>query len=493
MTRGYTTPEPPDGYPTVCFKMEVPNAPEYRQAILGQISHLFRWYAWQRTGDRTGAETAEVLKQYALTMEFLESCQEAGTNVIFRQTECTLEASTDNGETWIVIFDANPCKPTLLYVDGNIVYDGDVIVSGDTIINNTIIQPDTEHIKPDGIDKRCNMASYLVDIPLPDLVTNLITEYQNAQDSDAFILAMLGLGALVVTGGVALGFIGAISGGLALGGIATAGAYKTVEAVMNAIDITALQAELTTTFWQQDLKCVIYCNLSNDAILDDEQMIIIADAIDSDLTATYPNASQLLSTIFRTLSVEARAKFQHFGSVYDGSNCDLCTCNTWQFNLHTKGYHSKYELLLNNTIQTSNIYRDGTNPLHSDNLYVELDVRKTSAILTGAGVLGKAYKESNDPDDEKVTRLELWDEQNQTWITQWERFYSSGASGANLWSPAQPSGHDIVFLFPCSRVRFTMGGWGIGSASWEHTKLQIRIKGSGLNIFQQEYDEFHGT
>lgn len=481
-TIGYPVPEQKDGHPPICFQMQIPNAPEYRQAILGQITHLFRWYAWERTGTREGAETAEVLKQYALTMQFIEDCQQAGIAMIFRQTDCTLEVSTDDGETWNIIFDADPCKPTIIYENNTLYVDNQIIFTGDQI-TNTIID-NTETIKPDGIDKKCNMASYLVSIPLPDLATKLLDEHDNANDLDAFILGALAIGALVVTGGFALGAIPALSTGLALGSIGSVSAMLAIDAVLNNIDTAQARLEMDNTFWQQDAKCVIYCNIGNDGKLDDESMVRIATAIDAELTANYPNGAPLLSGIFRTLSTEARNKFMYFGAVYDGQNCDLCACESWTFGLHGKTYTSKYEVYSNNTISNGNVIRDGTYPEHDDFLQVELDLRKTPAYLTKIRVVGKVYKESGDSGGREA-RIELWDEINQAWIIQWETFFSTGV-GEDKFSPTKPGGSDTVLLFPTSRVRVTLSGWGTGSSTWEFTKLQIVVTGNGYNVLEEE-------
>lgn len=497
---GYLLPpdneiETPD---RICVQFQMPNTEEYRIAVMGQIFELCKWWSWDKTtkGDTRASRASHMFRDTALeTFQFIDECLQSGVNVIFRQTDCTLEASTDDGQTWTVIFDANPCKPVIVYQDGDIIVDGEVVVSGDTIINNVIIQPDTDHIKGDGLDKRCNLATYLVEVPLPSLANDLISEYQNANgNTNNFMLAMLAIGAVVVTGGWALGAIPAISAGLALGSIAGVGAYTAVNAVMDAIDITATIAEMDSVFWNQDLKCVIYCNLNNDAILDDEQMQTIANAIESDLASTYPNASQLLGVIFRTMSPESRGQYQIYGSLYAGHDCNLCACSGWVAYVRGYPYVSKYINLLGTTTKWPNggVFYDGAWTDRDSMVQLEIDLSKTPAYITGLTVQGASYKDKYDSGDRYV-KLEVWDEANKNYVTVWSA--PASTVGADSFRNLNGGTPGVPYPLMTTKIKITQEGWGENQGmSWDNNYISvINVYGAGLNVFQIENDEYNGV
>lgn len=406
----------------------------------------------------------------------------------FRQTEnCVLEFSGDGGDTWLPIFDASCAKSVITYneITNNFEVDGEPIVSGDTIINNTIIIDDTGGIQPDGLNKRCDVASYYSELMLPSLIAEIVTAKQQSATNIEALGAIIAF-AVAVTGVIVTGGLGTP----VFAGIAIAVTGSTLGSLIQNADPTAIDAETTPQFWQ-DVKCKIYCAMPNDGIIDEQSQQDIADAV-ATLT-NYPATIPLLAQSIRDFSAEALGKFNIYGALYDGSNCDLCACASWSFSLHDKGYQSQYETLENNTVNVltgGNVYRDSTEPLHDDNLYVELDLSKTPAILTKIRITGKAYKKSGDEGGRSAS-LELWDETTNDWYTQYSFSYTSGA-GEDKWAFSKPFGADTVLDFPTTKVRIKQGGWGTGSSSWEYTKLQIAVIGEGINVLKMEFDEYNG-
>lgn len=482
----------------ICVQFQMPNTEEYRIAVMGQVFELCKWWSWDKTekGDTRASRASHMFRDTALeTFQFIDDCLQAGTPVIFRQTECTLEVSTDEGETWSIIFDATPCKPVIEYIDGSIVVDGEVIVEGDTIINNVIIQPDTDHIKGDGLDKRCNLATYLVELPLPSLMSDTLTEHANANgDSTALLLGLMGLAAVVVTGGLALGAVPALSAGLALGGIATAGAYTAVQGVLNQIDINLATSEQTPQFWQ-DVKCAIYCALGNDAILDDETMVSISENIQSDIIPSYPNAGELINVIMLTASEQARGQWQIYGSLYDGHDCDLCACGTWIHQVGEFPYTSKYITLHGTTAHVPNgKFWDAAQTLRSGLVTVEIDLSKTPAWITGAVVFATTYRDAGDSRQlGGYARAWVWDETAKDWA----QVYGSGISeyGADVFRnfngglPGQP------YPMLTTKFKVELYAWGENAnLSWQNNFIaRITLYGAGLDVFQIELDEFNGV
>lgn len=58
----YPLPDPIDDTSRICVKLFIPNIPGHREAFLGAIYNLTRWYAWQQDEDKQAIEAATVWK-----------------------------------------------------------------------------------------------------------------------------------------------------------------------------------------------------------------------------------------------------------------------------------------------------------------------------------------------------------------------------------------------------------------------------------------------
>lgn len=63
----------------VCLRIWIPNDRGYRQAVLGAVSYLGNWFAWERDAAHQGREAAAVFRQaYSLTVEDLLAGKNCG-------------------------------------------------------------------------------------------------------------------------------------------------------------------------------------------------------------------------------------------------------------------------------------------------------------------------------------------------------------------------------------------------------------------------------
>lgn len=108
----------------------VPDEPEHRQAFLGALLQLARWWNWQRDELKRGREVANVWM--GIWRDVLEQLQEAeGCETMpfdVRQNEdepCVLE-KTEDGDTWIPWADLRLCPPAIRQLsDGSLEYSTD--------------------------------------------------------------------------------------------------------------------------------------------------------------------------------------------------------------------------------------------------------------------------------------------------------------------------------------------------------------------------------
>lgn len=97
---GWLIPDPIKEYPTICAVVRLPNHPLYRQAFLGAIQELGKWYNWEKSytpGDTRATETAAYMREF-----LLETCMTAVCPIDLRQNPlnpCEIQKTYD-GETW---------------------------------------------------------------------------------------------------------------------------------------------------------------------------------------------------------------------------------------------------------------------------------------------------------------------------------------------------------------------------------------------------------
>lgn len=60
---GFPLPEVIDNGARTCVQFEIPDQPEYRQAILGHVYRMARWWSWERDGGNRSNEAADLWKK----------------------------------------------------------------------------------------------------------------------------------------------------------------------------------------------------------------------------------------------------------------------------------------------------------------------------------------------------------------------------------------------------------------------------------------------
>jgi len=89
--------------PKQCLCIQIPNHPDWKAVIAGNLSELQNWFNWERTGDTSGAECAAVWKEVMLSIDWsdMSCCCGGQFGIIFRWTvDGVLESSSDGGTTW---------------------------------------------------------------------------------------------------------------------------------------------------------------------------------------------------------------------------------------------------------------------------------------------------------------------------------------------------------------------------------------------------------
>lgn len=102
---------------TQCFQFVIPMDTEWLGMFFGALYQLTAWNSYDRDDDHTAAGIADKWKQ--IISDARES--ECGTDmtITFRQTDCLLEYSLDDGATWTTAYDGTDCL-TAAIADGTI-------------------------------------------------------------------------------------------------------------------------------------------------------------------------------------------------------------------------------------------------------------------------------------------------------------------------------------------------------------------------------------
>lgn len=166
----------------------------------------------------------------------------------------------------------------------------------------------TETPGDDGEDKRCNVASYIADIILPDLVDQLLTQQESIAGASALLAVILGIVAAVATGPAGLAIGAGISG--LIGTILT-------------LDTAACRAELTNAYWLE-VKCRLFCAMPEDGRLTAAVLSLLADTL-KDIPG-YPQSNAYVYGILQNLNPDFAGQASALGALYAG-NCDICECD----------------------------------------------------------------------------------------------------------------------------------------------------------------------
>lgn len=74
--KGYKLPEGPDSPFSACITFAVPMNDEYIRAAFGALTELTKWWSWERTEDKRGAQTAQVMRRSILSSFRVTTCPE---------------------------------------------------------------------------------------------------------------------------------------------------------------------------------------------------------------------------------------------------------------------------------------------------------------------------------------------------------------------------------------------------------------------------------
>jgi hypothetical protein len=157
----------------------------------------------------------------------------------------------------------------------------------------------------DTYDKKCNIASYLVDLVLPDLVDQVLDEQELAGSIAALLSVVLGIVATIVAGPAGL----AIGSGIA-GFIAT----------LFGLDNATIRAELDAQYWE-DVRCRLLGSVPLDGILTPAALEDMALSVEN--IADKPNMNQFLPALLRNFTGAFAGQVSVLGALYDG-DCSLC-------------------------------------------------------------------------------------------------------------------------------------------------------------------------
>ncbi len=109
---GYPLPtliNPPN---TRCITLELPDDPDHLRAFLGQLGMLTYWWTWERDEQKRGREAAqrwrEVLASAETQLDMGSGCPVFDIRVV----GCTLQKTTDGGQTWQDVAVLDNCGQT---------------------------------------------------------------------------------------------------------------------------------------------------------------------------------------------------------------------------------------------------------------------------------------------------------------------------------------------------------------------------------------------
>ena len=175
-TTGLPLPSPVVPVSTVCATLQIPNAPEYKQAFRGFLSDLGKFWTWQRTqgeSDQPARDAAELWRQALQTLVYDDDCEGSmscadvadciETNPLVRDRIQTMVNSTSTPQTIVT-----PGQPMT------------------TAQANTPLNPAPPDCDPDVLWAQCEqLIEYMVNATTDTL--EYIETYSNAIEGAQFI------------------------------------------------------------------------------------------------------------------------------------------------------------------------------------------------------------------------------------------------------------------------------------------------------------------
>lgn len=140
----------------------------------------------------------------------------------------------------------------------------------DTIFDVSLCKDSGSTPGADGAVKRCNIASFLTEILLPDAMESSLSAKETLSSVSGFFSVLLGIFASFATGGTAILLFSA-SGGTALGNL------------LLGMDAGNVRLQLTNQFWL-DVKRQLFCALPDDGVLTQAVLESVAQAIERNIS-----------------------------------------------------------------------------------------------------------------------------------------------------------------------------------------------------------------
>lgn len=290
--RGYQIPEPVTGYETICVQLEIPNVDEYRQAFLGNLYRLTKYWNWERSfqvGDYRASEAAQMwlkLLNETLCIDYegkgMGCCckEDKPSRKRVNPENGHLQQSFDDGVTW-----------------------EDVPQSSDPRYSDPVWIPDPL-LPPAGDDRRCTIA-------------NNITTFCKTQ-TDQFIADG---DAWTSIEGLVAAFIGLLVFFEVLSVGALTPIIVPLIVAVQALGLSAFSAAMTEEVYDT-LRCSLYCALTADGEITETTWQTVMQDMGSQLTGV---ASLYLQGYFRTAGIVG---MKNMAAIHDPDpvECDCPDC-----------------------------------------------------------------------------------------------------------------------------------------------------------------------
>lgn len=220
-----------------CLQLMIPNDPTWKSVVAGLLYELQYWFNWQRDEAHSGKECASVWKDIYSSIDWstMSCCCPDQIPTQYRWTEDgELQSSNDGGETWEDSPDNDPR-------------------------NNSTQYPPIDGI--DGDDKKCVAASGMVAL-IEEQIGNNLTDEMTRYTLQQLISDWVNV------------FIQTSNIFTALITIATNQIF--------ALTIAVIRPALTEEVYEQ-LKCIFYCNMANDASFNNAQWSDVREQISDEI------------------------------------------------------------------------------------------------------------------------------------------------------------------------------------------------------------------
>jgi hypothetical protein len=164
----------------------------------------------------------------------------------------------------------------------------------------------------DTFDKKCNIASYLVDLVLPDMVDQILDEQATASSVISLVSFVLAVLATFAAGPAGFAIGSGIAGFIS---------------ILFGLDNATIEAELDAQYWE-DVRCRLLGSVPLDGILTPAALEDMALSVEN--IASKPNMNQFLPALLRNFTGGFAGQVSVLGALYEG-DCSLCAVDACGF------------------------------------------------------------------------------------------------------------------------------------------------------------------